>query len=196
MKEQRTPPSEARERVVIAAQELFVQGGFTDVSMQQIAERASITKATLYHHFRDKHDLYLATMRRAFTLNYANFFDRIGKEPELRLLIRELLAYIVNGEQADLQRLMSDFRKHIDEETQQTFWDEFPKPWVALEPAVRQEMDAGHIIQKDPEFIARFIYGAVAGYAHVTRMSHDPDTIDDEFLDRFTNTVFNGISQR
>lgn len=193
---QRPVSSEARDRVVHAAQALFLQRGFTDVSMQQIADDASITKATLYHHFRDKKDLYLAVMRLAFTENYARFFDNIGEKPELRVLIREVLSYIMIGKQADMQRLIADFRQHMDEDTQQSFWHEFPKPWVALIPAVQAEMDNGSIAPNDAEFVARYVYGAVAGFTHVSRMSQPADDVDDEFLNRFADIVIHGISQK
>ena len=91
MSSQRPATSEARERVVNAALELFLQRGFADVSMQQIADDASITKATLYHHFRDKQDLYLAVMRKVFTQNFAEFFERIGENGGVRTAIREML---------------------------------------------------------------------------------------------------------
>lgn len=170
-----------------------MQRGFTDVSMQQIAEQASITKATLYHHFKDKQDLYLATMRRAFTQNYDSFFEKLGEEADLPDMIQAMLAFIINTKSADMQQLMSDFRHHIDEETQQRFWDEFPKPWVALEPIVQREVASGAIIDCDPEFVAKYVYGAVAGYAHVLKMTNDDIEPDDNLLSRFASTVLNGI---
>lgn len=191
-----TQSSEARERVIEAAYVLFVERGFADVSMQQIADGASITKATLYHHFRDKQDLYLAVMRKAFTENTARFFERLGDKPELRVLIREVLLYIIVGKQADIQRLISDFRQHINEDTQREFWVEFPKPWVSLEPAVQAEIDSGNITTGDPAFLAKYIYGAVAGFAHVSRMSQKPEEVDDDFLNLFTDTVMNGVTRK
>jgi AcrR family transcriptional regulator len=46
-----------RERVIDAAYGLFYRRGFTRVSMDEIAERASITKRTLYAHFASKDEL-------------------------------------------------------------------------------------------------------------------------------------------
>ena len=46
-----------RERVIDAAYALFYRRGFARVSIDEIAERASITKRTLYAHFASKDEL-------------------------------------------------------------------------------------------------------------------------------------------
>lgn len=47
-----------RARILAAATELFGAKGFSDVSMQDVARAAGVTKAALYYHFADKSDLY------------------------------------------------------------------------------------------------------------------------------------------
>ncbi len=195
MDPQRSGISEARERVINAAFTLFVQRGFADVSMQQIADEAALTKATLYHHFRDKQDLYLATMRMAFTRNQATLMSRIGANPSMPVLIREVLAFVLESKRADIQRLMADFHQHVDKETQQRFWTEFPRPWHMLEPIVQQAIDRGEVGDPDAAFVSKYIYGAIAGYAHIMRM-HDGGDLDDTVLSHFADTVLRGISPR
>lgn len=50
----------ARERVVKAAVYLFYQEGIRAISVDAIAERAGVTKKTLYYHFASKDDLIAA----------------------------------------------------------------------------------------------------------------------------------------
>lgn len=195
MDSQRSHTSEAREHVINAAFTLFVQRGYADVSMQQIADEASLTKATLYHHFRDKQDLYLATMRMAFTRNQATLVDRLGPDPAMPFLIREVLAFVLESKRADIQRLMADFHQHVDKETQQRFWTEFPKPWLMLEPIVQQAINRGEIGDPDATFVSKYIYGAIAGFAHIMRMQ-DGSEPDDAMLAHFATTVLQGISPR
>jgi AcrR family transcriptional regulator len=47
-----------RGRILAEATRLFANGSFTDVSMQDVADAAGVTKASLYYHFHDKQDLY------------------------------------------------------------------------------------------------------------------------------------------
>ena len=52
--------STTREQIIIAADQLFYAGTVASVSMDRIAERAGVTKKTLYYHFRSKDDLLAA----------------------------------------------------------------------------------------------------------------------------------------
>ena len=51
-------------RVIRAAEELFKRVGFRAVTMEMVAREASVAKATLYGHFRNKDELYLAVCAR------------------------------------------------------------------------------------------------------------------------------------
>jgi AcrR family transcriptional regulator len=54
--------------ILDAAYGLFWRQGFVRVSMDQIAERANLTKRTIYQHFRSKDDLIAATLAHASAL--------------------------------------------------------------------------------------------------------------------------------
>ena len=48
-----------------AFQELMTDRGFQDISVQDIADRAGINRATFYAHFEDKYDLLRASVSDA-----------------------------------------------------------------------------------------------------------------------------------
>jgi AcrR family transcriptional regulator len=50
----------ARERLVVAAVDLFTEQGYDDTTVTQIAERAGVTKSTFFRHFPDKRELLVA----------------------------------------------------------------------------------------------------------------------------------------
>jgi AcrR family transcriptional regulator len=50
----------ARERLVLAALDLFTEQGYDDTTVAQIAERAGVTKSTFFRHFPDKRELLVA----------------------------------------------------------------------------------------------------------------------------------------
>jgi AcrR family transcriptional regulator len=50
----------ARERLVIAAVDLFVEHGYDDTTVAQISERAGVTKSTFFRYFPDKRELLVA----------------------------------------------------------------------------------------------------------------------------------------
>jgi TetR/AcrR family transcriptional regulator len=53
-----------REQILAAAARVFAQRGYTAATMQQVAAASGVSKATLYHYVRDKHDL-LALITRS-----------------------------------------------------------------------------------------------------------------------------------
>jgi AcrR family transcriptional regulator len=73
-------PVETRQRIIAAADELFYSEGVRSVAVDAIAERAGITKRTLYYHFRSKDDLMAAYLeaRDEPTLNrYMKYLEGV-----------------------------------------------------------------------------------------------------------------------
>jgi len=60
----RLPRSARRQQLLAAAQEVFVAQGYHAAAMDDIAERAGVSKPVLYQHFPGKLDLYLALLDR------------------------------------------------------------------------------------------------------------------------------------
>jgi len=83
------PLSSKREQLIQAALELFSITGYSAVGVNAIAEKASITKKTLYHHFKSKEELILAVLRY-YDERHRNSFMRSveakAENPKDRLL--------------------------------------------------------------------------------------------------------------
>jgi AcrR family transcriptional regulator len=62
IEERKRPGDTAREEVLDAAAELFTTLGVAATSTRQIAEAVGIRQASLYHHFRTKHDILAALL--------------------------------------------------------------------------------------------------------------------------------------
>lgn len=52
-----TEPSSSKEEIFRATYLAQIEHGFTDLSIQHIADRVSLSKSTIYHHFDDKEQL-------------------------------------------------------------------------------------------------------------------------------------------
>lgn len=59
------PAPDATGRILAAAKDLFAEAGFDAVSMNAIAERAGVSKANVFHHFKSKNALYLEVLKTA-----------------------------------------------------------------------------------------------------------------------------------
>ncbi|MGV0747832.1 MULTISPECIES: TetR/AcrR family transcriptional regulator [Mycobacteriaceae] len=60
----RLPRDERRGQLLIAASDVFVDRGYHAAGMDEIAERAGVSKPILYQHFASKLELYLAVLAR------------------------------------------------------------------------------------------------------------------------------------
>ncbi|GAB3611292.1 TetR/AcrR family transcriptional regulator [Humibacter ginsengiterrae] len=58
----------ARDRLVVAAVELFSEKGYDETTVAQIAERAGLTKSTFFRYFPDKRELLVAGQETLGTL--------------------------------------------------------------------------------------------------------------------------------
>lgn len=73
----RPKSKEKRQQILQAAEYLFTRHGFEGVSMDLVAEQASVSKQTVYSHFQSKEKLFSATISQACEANMlsAAFID-------------------------------------------------------------------------------------------------------------------------
>lgn len=105
------------ERILAAAQELFLAQGYPVVTMDAIARRANVVRATVYNNFTDKEAIMAALMRR-YLEGYKVIPQQLRSqaEPEqssfelIELMIREAILWRVQN--AELRPLI-DMAKHL-----------------------------------------------------------------------------------
>lgn len=64
----RLSPDARREQILVAAERLFAERPFADVSTTELAQAAGVARGLLNHYFGDKRALYLEVVRRAALL--------------------------------------------------------------------------------------------------------------------------------
>lgn len=88
-----TPPvTNACGRIRLAAEELFSEQGYDAVSMSAIAERAGVSKANVFHHFKTKRELYLAVLKRAARESTRLLDDMAHDDGDLEERLRRFIA--------------------------------------------------------------------------------------------------------
>lgn len=65
MSRRRLHPEQRREELVDAGEQLFARRGYDDVTMEEVARYAEVSRALLYQHFATKRDLFATVYRRA-----------------------------------------------------------------------------------------------------------------------------------
>ena len=78
----RLPRHERRRQLLEAALEVFVSQGYHAAAMDEIAERAGVSKPVLYQHFPGKLDLYLALLDQSVDELVATVRDALRSTPD------------------------------------------------------------------------------------------------------------------
>jgi AcrR family transcriptional regulator len=106
-----------RELILAQAAALFAKGGYAGTSMNQVAEASGLSKATLYHYYRDKYAL-LVSITEGHVLRLQGIVGEAVAEQktpqgQMRVLIRRLVE-----EYADSQnehRVLTEDVKFLDD---------------------------------------------------------------------------------
>lgn len=162
-----------RDRIIDAAFRKFADLGYSGVSMQQIADAAGVTKATLYHHFHDKEDLFLEMMREQFGRSQERLAHSVDAGETFH---DKLVAYgsvLFSAERADLSRLFGDFHRYVDESRQAAFWETYERPWTYLEGAIGEAIDGGELQPGNPTLMAQVCFSAFVGQLQIARFESD-----------------------
>lgn len=61
------PPSDARERLLVAALNQFTLRGYAATSVRELCDAADVTKPVLYYYFKSKEGLYLQLMEESYS---------------------------------------------------------------------------------------------------------------------------------
>src|SRR3954447_26730416 len=94
LRQARGRPSEgAREALVEAAHDLFMERDYERVSTEQILERSGVSRGALYHHFPTKLDLF----RAVYIASERRVIDRIAAQASTSGSPFEALLFLASG---------------------------------------------------------------------------------------------------
>lgn len=112
-----------REMILAQAAALFARGGYPGTSMNQVAEACGLSKATLYHYYRDKYALLVSIADGHVSRLRAVVDEALAEEavPEARMraLVRRLVEEYANAQNEhrvlteDVRFLLPDDRERI-----------------------------------------------------------------------------------
>ena len=128
-----------KDEIIEAARKVFFERGLVAATMDEIAEAAELSKATLYLHFPSKEDLYLAVAMGGLRVLHGTFQDIIEHETSVvRTLHRMKDAYMdfFREHRQYVQMFsflqMSQFHKQVSEQMRSNCDTENDKHWEAI----------------------------------------------------------------
>lgn len=191
-------PDQTRERILDAAQALFVASGFAAVSMREIAARSGVTKSLIHHHFGSKEALWELVKERAIAAYAeAQASDlRQASTPDAELLRRGVASYFqFLRENPGVVRLFA--WTHMDDDQS---CGQIDAELVALgAERIRQAQQAG-LIRPDvnaAHVVTTFVNACTMWFQARNHHAHWPGVGgDDEYLGDFLKIFMEGLLPR
>ena len=183
-----------RAAILEAAKTLFVEQGYTGVSMDSIAAQAGVSKLTVYSHFGDKETLFTeAVQSKCMEMLPDALFvaDAEGPLRDQLLGIGQAFFEMITSDAAiSVQRVM--MAPETDERLRELFWQAGPeRTCEALADFLRSRTARGELEVSDFRLAGQQFLTLIKGEVHMNRMcgmplspgqcdasSHVPDSVD------------------
>jgi AcrR family transcriptional regulator len=81
----RLDPARRREEILDAANALFAERGYDEVSIEEIAGSAGVTRGLVHHYFGGRKDVYIALLERIGTMREEQLPAPVGRSARARL---------------------------------------------------------------------------------------------------------------
>ena len=185
-----------RERILREARTLFTAQGYAAVSMQQIADAASVNKATLYHHFRDKEDLFVSVMGDEFGRMASSVGVAIGEGGSLREQLARVAGHVFASSQSDFGRLAADMHAHVSEQRRSELMARSTPPWEQIRDAVERAIQDGEVRDVDADLVARLFFAMVRSQIWWSRFATTYSEPDGRLAAIIADLLLDGIGFR
>jgi AcrR family transcriptional regulator len=167
-----------RRALIAAARELFGEQGYAATSVDEIAREAGVTKGALYHHFRDKDDLFRAVVedvkRDVTDVVGAAFLSATADNETMHSLELGFRAFIEAHLDPAVQRIsIIDARSVLDASTRRSLDARYEV--AVVRGAFRRAMRLGAIEQQPLVPLAHIMAGALAEACAYIAEADDPD---------------------
>lgn len=182
--------------LLASARSAFLAKNYAEVTMDEIAEAAGVTKGALYHHFESKEALYLEMMHVDLRGKRELFKSALeGPGPTRERLKRLTQRFLeLPPEARDLIKLVrrdiNIFRDPLREQLVRAYQETLPQP---IEAVLREGIEAGELAPADPRLLS-WIYVAMVEVmltSYAATLFEDQETMLGAVLDLF----FSGAGQ-
>ncbi len=170
--------ADTRETILFAGKDVFLEEGYEGASMDRIAERAGVTKRTVYAHYASKHALFSEAVARGCANVVGQMLrpDQLGPEPRagLFLMLRTARELMLSPGCLRLERVVA-----AEAERHPEFAAQVREAFALGEDLLRQALDgwvaAGKLNPHDTALAARMLNNQVAQASSMRGLMGEPD---------------------
>jgi len=193
----KAPDQTVRKQVLAAAVDLFAANGYDGTSVQQIVERAGVTKGALYHYFTAKEDILLEIYTTVFDEQMAALDDIIAMNREPEWTLREIIHSLIGVTAANV-KVSAVFSREATR-MDQTRWAALQDRWRGYQESVRAvirrgQSDGSFAMVASPEMASWAIFGVTTSL-HTWYRPDGPKT-PQQLATELSDLVLAGLAPR
>jgi len=149
---------ERRQQILEAALRAFSENGYAKTTMDDIVKLSGLSKGTLYWHFKNKQDLFIATIMMLFSNIDRELASLVQQDAPAEDRIRAFALQVGTFFKANKPYvgLLVDafFQSYQSEESLQAMQELYQNYIVSVETIIRQGIDNGEFREVDPHTAA------------------------------------------
>jgi AcrR family transcriptional regulator len=185
-----------RERILAVARAAFIERGFSDVSMQEIATAAGLTKAAIYYHFPDKEALFTSVVASEFERLCRGVTAELALGPPLRDQLERVARFAFSSGRGDFGRLLGDAHQYCSHVGLKVIREQADVPMQLVRDAFVQARNAGEIADVNIDITVSLFFSMIAGQIKQANMGAQPDVTPEELACAVASLVLDGIGAR
>lgn len=167
------------EQILLGAMQEFLVHGFAGTSMDKVAARAKVSKATVYSHFQDKQELFKVLIEKLARERFQSVFGTEPLEGDPKIVLRSLAGKALNCMLLDQE--FRAFKRVLIGES-----DRFPELAILcissmIKPVI--EILSKYLASRpelkisDPEATARIMLGSLVHFVMTQEMMHGKEVM-------------------
>ena len=184
-----------RNALLRIARKLFAERGYADTATEEVVKRARVTRGALYHHFKDKQDLFRAVLHEEQLRLASKTTEAAAKEsdPWRAMLIASDAFLDACLDPAVQQIVLLDAPAVLGAQG----WREADQSYylAGVKAAIQASIDAGIIERQPVDPLAHMILGSFNEAALLIAHAQDKKTARRE-VSEITNRLWSGLRIR
>jgi AcrR family transcriptional regulator len=189
--------SDKKNRIIEAAMLVFGKHPFHQVKIEQIAEKASVGKGTIYEYFRSKDELFLAMAEAASRIYFAEMVSSVKSGQNVKESLQSIFYYhlLFIEKHTDISRILLSERKLANQEFKKMFIRSRMQLERFITELVQKGIDSGEFRKLDPTIVAQVIMGTLTSlWAYVLLQEHSVIETK-EVVEKILDFYLHGLKQ-
>ena len=194
--ENKTNPENTKERILLAAREVFMRQGYAGATTRQIAAEAGVNEVTLFRHFGNKENIFKAVVEQGADLD--QLFARMDSflsgdfAADMQVIGQIFMRLMV--ERGAMVHMMLCEAAHFPEMAAVLL--ENPRrlrKWLSA--YLEKQIKAGAVKQGNPQVMSQAFFGMFFSYGTLQSVLHDPLVVEvqsEEITRQFVSIFISG----